>query len=65
MRLGSVVLAIVAASLVTRALPAQADSATWWPDAAKKDIAAARETMNTKFITAMNAPGAQWERTCR
>jgi hypothetical protein len=39
------------------------DSAAWWRDAARKDIAAAREIMSTKFITALNSPGQSWTQT--
>ena len=54
------------------ALPAQgvgagvgagADSAAWWRETAQKDLVAAREIMATKFIVALNSPGAEWQRT--
>jgi hypothetical protein len=50
----------VALAAMPAALAAQSDSSSWWRDAARKDIAAAREVMNTKFITALNSPGPEW-----
>jgi hypothetical protein len=40
-----------------------ADSASWWREAARKDLTAAREIMGTKFITALNSPGPSWAST--
>jgi hypothetical protein len=40
-----------------------ADSAAWWRETAHKDLAAAREVMSGKFITALNSPGPEWQRT--
>src|SRR5215831_19440242 len=59
MNLRFVLFALAAA---TPSLGAQADSSAWWRDAARKDISAARETMRTKFITALNSPGPNWDR---
>ena len=58
-------IAIIAALVVadSSAATAQADSATWWRETARKDLAAAREIMNTRFITALNSPGPSWTRT--
>ena len=39
-----------------------ADSAAWWRETARKDLATARDVMNTKYIDALNAPGPEWDR---
>ena len=47
-------------------LPAQdavtSDSSAWWRETARKDLAAARQIMDTRFIVALNNPGPEWDR---
>jgi hypothetical protein len=58
-----VTVALSVLPMVAHAQTATLDSAAWWRDAARKDLAAAREIMNTKFITALNTPGPSWAAT--
>src|SRR5688572_30831593 len=39
-----------------------ADSSVWWRETARKDLAAARQIMDTRFIVALNNPGPEWDR---
>jgi hypothetical protein len=47
--------------LLTAQDPATTDSAAWWRETARKDLAAARDIMDTRFIVALNSPGAEWD----
>ena len=60
---------IFAAALLSscpQLLPAQeatpTDSAAWWRETARKDLAAARDIMDTRFIVALNSAGPEWDR---
>ena len=56
----------LAALLIAAATPALAqsppDSAAFWRETARRDLAAAREIMNTRFILPLHSPGAEWDR---
>jgi hypothetical protein len=54
---------LLAAPVCLRAQDAvAADSSTWWRETARKDLAAARQIMDTRFIVALNNPGPAWDR---
>src|SRR5262245_61913904 len=69
-RLNRVVVAASVAATVSAALPCllaaqdqpPVDSAAWWRETARKDLAAARDIMDTRFIVALNGSGGEWDR---
>jgi hypothetical protein len=49
---------LLAAPVCVRAQDAiTADSSAWWRETARKDLAAARQIMDTRLIVALNNPG--------
>src|SRR5207302_9776666 len=56
----AIVIAAAIGPVGAQSASAPPDSSGWWRDAARKDLAAAREIMNTRFIAALSSGGPAW-----